>query len=99
MDVFAIPYREEVWVQKAQSHLDSGNFSEATKCITAFNLEKKFNVVDLCGHLVENNMAGMVNKILDKVPEIRMSVISLLLKPQYLKIAIRLVHDYNFDPE
>ena len=41
----------------------------------------------------------MVNRILDKVPEIRMSVISMLLSPKYIKIAIRLVHDYNFDPE
>ena len=41
----------------------------------------------------------MLNRILDKMPEIRMSVISMLLKPQYLKIAIKLVADYNFDPE
>ena len=41
----------------------------------------------------------MVNRILDKVPEIRECVIQMLLKPQYLKVAIRLVHNYGFDPE
>ena len=33
------------------------------------------------------------------MPEVRGTVIKLLMKPQYLKVAIRLVREYNFDPE
>ena len=99
MSVFNLTVENDHFVKLTQHYMDLGNFGEATKCIATFDLFKKFDMVELCMQLVEKNQSGMLNRILDKVPEIRMSVISMLLKPQYIKIAIKLVAEYNFDPE
>ena len=55
MDIFEIPIDEEECIKRAKSHLDFGCFGEATKVITLFNLHKKFDLVELCMQLVENN--------------------------------------------
>ena len=49
--------------------------------------------------LIDGNNFAMISRILDKRPEIRMTIIQNLMEPKYLKVALKLVKEYNLEPQ
>jgi hypothetical protein len=82
-----------------QVHIDNSRFAEATTLIIKFDLQKKFDLLDLIINLVNINKQSTAKLLLDKEPTLRDKLIRRLSTPEHAKLAAEYVKDYKLNPE